>query len=168
MSDVIESLDRNSQILKVKRRKYLWLMVASVLSSTQYCAAEANNPDSTSSQGRTIINDSPPSDSNADQSANDNAVVVVGRRVTDASLAIGFNQNHNTSAITQKALLSAPAGISGLKMLESLPGFNVQSNDALGLYEFGNSVSVRAFNFQQIGFVVDGIPLGRSDQITMP
>ena len=164
MSHVVESFDRNNQILSLKRRKYLWLMVASALCSTQYCAAEANSSDSSSGQGSAIINDPSPSDSNTDQSANHNAIVVVGRRVTDASLAIGFNQNHNTSAITQKALLSAPAGISGLKMLESLPGFNVQSNDALGLYEFGNSVSVRAFNFQQIGFVVDGIPLGRSDQ----
>ncbi len=49
-------------------------------------------------------------------------------------------------------------------MLESLPGFNVQANDALGLYEFGNSVFVRAFGFRQIGFVLDGIPLGRADQ----
>ncbi len=49
-------------------------------------------------------------------------------------------------------------------MLESLPGFNVQANDALGMYEFGNSVSVRAFNFQQIGFLLDDIPMGRSDQ----
>ena len=49
-------------------------------------------------------------------------------------------------------------------MLECLPGFNVQANDALGMYEFGNSVSVRAFNFQQIGFVLDDIPMGRSDQ----
>ncbi len=49
-------------------------------------------------------------------------------------------------------------------MLESLAGFNVQVNDPLGLYEFGNSVFVRAFNFQQIGFSIDGVPLGRSDQ----
>ncbi len=48
-------------------------------------------------------------------------------------------------------------------MLEGLPGFNVQTDGALGLYEFGNSVTVRAFNLQQIGFVLDGIPMGRSD-----
>ena len=48
-------------------------------------------------------------------------------------------------------------------MLESLPGFNVQTDGALGLYEFGNSVTVRAFNLQQIGFVLDGVPMGRSD-----
>lgn len=91
-------------------------------------------------------------------------VVVSGKRVSEAAVAIGTDESSNTISITREALLSAPAGISGLKMLESLPGFNVQANDALGLYEFGNSVFVRAFNFQQIGFLLDGIPMGRSDQ----
>ena len=91
-------------------------------------------------------------------------VVVTGSRLSQASIAIGVNQATATVAITRDALLSAPAGITGLKMLESLPGFNVQANDALGMYEFGNSVSVRAFNFQQIGFLLDGIPMGRVDQ----
>ncbi|MFP5432337.1 MAG: TonB-dependent receptor, partial [Alphaproteobacteria bacterium] len=31
------------------------------------------------------------------------------------------------------------------------------------LYEFGNSVQTRAFNLDQIGFIIDGIPTGRSD-----
>jgi iron complex outermembrane recepter protein len=91
-------------------------------------------------------------------------VVVTGSRVSEAAVAIGTDQTTATVGITREALLSAPAGITGLKVLESLPGFNVQANDALGMYEFGNSVSVRAFTFRQIGFIVDGIPLGRSDQ----
>ncbi|MBU4434518.1 MAG: TonB-dependent receptor [Alphaproteobacteria bacterium] len=91
-------------------------------------------------------------------------VVVTGKRVSEASVAIGTDQATATVSITREALLSAPAGVTGLKMLESLPGFNVQANDALGMYEFGNSVSVRAFNFQQIGFLLDNIPMGRSDQ----
>ena len=91
-------------------------------------------------------------------------VEVVGARVTEASAAIGEDKISNTLSISHQALLSAPAGTSGLKMLEALPGFNVQVNDALGLYEFGNSVFVRAFNLQQIGFSIDGVPLGRTDQ----
>ncbi len=91
-------------------------------------------------------------------------VVVTGSRVSEARAAIGTDHATATVANTSDALLSAPAGITGLKMLESLPGFNVQANDALGMYEFGNSVSVRAFNFQQIGFLLDDIPMGRSDQ----
>jgi iron complex outermembrane receptor protein len=92
------------------------------------------------------------------------AVVVTGKRLSEASIAVGTDQATATVSITREALLSAPAGISGLKMLESLPGFNVQANDALGMYEFGNSVTVRAFNFQQVGFLLDDIPMGRSDQ----
>jgi iron complex outermembrane receptor protein len=91
-------------------------------------------------------------------------VVVTGSRVSEATVAIGTDHVTATVSITSDALLSAPAGITGLKMLESLPGFNVQANDALGMYEFGNSVSVRAFNFQQIGFLLDDVPMGRSDQ----
>ncbi len=93
----------------------------------------------------------------------DDEVVVTGRRVSTAGLAIGADETSNTVAVTREALLSAPSGISGLKMLEGLPGFNVQTDGALGLYEFGNSVTVRAFNFNQIGFVLDGIPMGRPD-----
>ena len=100
----------------------------------------------------------------ASTSADVSEVVVTGARVSEARTAIGTDHATATVAITSDALLSAPAGITGLKMLESLPGFNVQANDALGMYEFGNSVSVRAFNFQQIGFLLDDIPMGRSDQ----
>jgi iron complex outermembrane receptor protein len=98
------------------------------------------------------------------QQGNIDEVVVTGSRVSEAKVAIGTDQATATVSITREALLSAPAGVTGLKMLESLPGFNVQANDALGMYEFGNSVSVRAFNFQQIGFLLDDIPMGRSDQ----
>lgn len=90
-------------------------------------------------------------------------IVVTGRRVSEASESIGEDKITNTVAVTRDALLSAPSGISGLKMLEQLPGFNVQTDGALGLYEFGNSVQARVFNLNQIGFTVDGIPTGRSD-----
>ncbi len=99
----------------------------------------------------------------AEGTARMDAVVVEGRRISQSDLAIGLGEASNTVAVTREELLSAPAGISGLKMLETLPGFNVQTDGALGLYEFGNSVTVRAFNLQQIGFVLDGVPMGRSD-----
>ena len=100
---------------------------------------------------------------NSEEDAVMTAVVVEGRRISQTDLAIGLDEATNTVAVTREELLSAPSGISGLKMLETLPGFNVQTDGALGLYEFGNSVTVRAFNLQQIGFVLDGIPMGRSD-----
>jgi iron complex outermembrane receptor protein len=100
----------------------------------------------------------------ADEEVQETEVVsVIGRRTSEAETAIGMDKASNTLAVTRAELLSAPAGISGLKMLENLPGFNVQTDGALGLYEFGNSVHARAFNLRQIGFVLDGIPMGRSD-----
>ncbi|MEC3949980.1 TonB-dependent receptor [Sphingobium sp. HWE2-09] len=93
----------------------------------------------------------------------DETITVTGRRISQSAEAIGEDKVSNVVAVTREALLSAPSGISGLKMLEQLPGFNVQTDGALGLYEFGNSVQTRAFNLDQIGFVVDGIPTGRSD-----
>ncbi len=99
----------------------------------------------------------------AEEDARMTTVFVSGRRMSQADLAIGLDEASNTVAVTRQELLSAPSGISGLKMLETLPGFNVQTDGALGLYEFGNSVTVRAFSLQQIGFVLDGVPMGRSD-----
>lgn len=91
------------------------------------------------------------------------SIVVTGRRISTAEEAIGTGHVAHSVGVTRQALLSAAPGISGLKMLGYLPGFNVQTDGALGLYEFGNSVQTRAFNLDQIGFTVDGIPLGRSD-----
>ncbi len=48
-------------------------------------------------------------------------VVVTGSRVSEARAAIGTDHATATVAITSDALLSAPSGITGLKMLESLP-----------------------------------------------
>jgi iron complex outermembrane receptor protein len=93
----------------------------------------------------------------------ESSITVTGRRISQSAEAIGQDKVTNTVGITRDALLSAPSGISGLKMLEQLPGFNVQTDGPLGLYEFGNSVQSRAFNLDQIGFIVDGIPTGRSD-----
>lgn len=98
-----------------------------------------------------------------DNDARLDTVVVEGRRISQTDIAIGLNSASNTVAVTREELLSAPPGISGLKMLETLPGFNVQTDGALGLYEFGNSVTVRAFNLEQIGFILDGVPMGRPD-----
>jgi len=109
--------------------------------------------------------DSNMQEANAQQAADEqeDVVVVTGRRVSTAADAVGEGEAGNTISVTRAALLSAPSGVSGLKALEGLPGFNVQTDGALGLYEFGNSVTVRAFNFQQVGFVLDGIPMGRPD-----
>jgi iron complex outermembrane receptor protein len=68
----------------------------------------------------------------APQPDGDDVVVVQGRRLSEADQAVGLDEASNVVAVTREALLSAPAGISGLKMLESLPGFNVQTEGPSG------------------------------------
>ncbi|MBT5072874.1 MAG: hypothetical protein HOJ34_06415 [Kordiimonadaceae bacterium] len=79
----------------------------------------------------------------------EDVVVVTGRRMSSAAEAVGEGEAGNTVSVTREALLSAPSGVSGLKALEGLPGFNVQTDGALGLYEFGNSV-IHHFSIRRI------------------
>jgi iron complex outermembrane receptor protein len=62
--------------------------------------------------------------------------------------------------ITRKDLAQATPGTSPLKTLEKLPGVSFQSADAFGAYEWSSHISIRGFNQNQLGFTLDGIPLG--------
>jgi iron complex outermembrane receptor protein len=62
--------------------------------------------------------------------------------------------------ITRKDLAIAPPGTSPLKALEKLPGVSFQSADPFGAYEWSTHISIRGFNQNQLGFTLDGIPLG--------
>ena len=53
-----------------------------------------------------------------------------------------------------------PAGTSPLKAIEKLPGVNFQSADPFGAYEWSTRIVVRGFNQNQMGFTLDGVPLG--------
>ncbi|GAA3273269.1 hypothetical protein GCM10020258_50410 [Sphingomonas yabuuchiae] len=41
-----------------------------------------------------------------------------------------------------------------------MPGVNFQSADAFGAYEWSTRISLRGFNQNQLGFTLDGVPLG--------
>ncbi|MBL4602494.1 MAG: TonB-dependent receptor, partial [Emcibacteraceae bacterium] len=143
-----EGKQMNNKVLKNKLKKGTSSFLMSFLIATGLVAQDSNMQKATAQQA-------------ADEG--EDIIVVTGRRMSTAADAIGEGEAGNTISVTREALLSAPSGVSGLKALEGLPGFNVQTDGALGLYEFGNSVTVRAFNFQQVGFVLDGIPMGRPD-----
>ena len=54
----------------------------------------------------------------------------------------------------------AAPGTSPIKLVAKLPGVNFQSADAFGAYEWSTRISIRGFNQNQLGFTLDGIPLG--------
>lgn len=73
----------------------------------------------------------------------------------------GQGKTRGASAL-DSALITrvAPAGTSALRAIERLPGVNMQSSDAYGVYEWSTRVTMRGFQTTQIGQTLDGVPLG--------
>ncbi len=65
-----------------------------------------------------------------------------------------------TQTLTGEELLRDAPGTSPLKLVERLPGVSYTAADAFGAYEWAVRINIRGFQQQQLGFTVDGIPLG--------
>lgn len=87
----------------------------------------------------------------ADTEATDDEIVVFGQ-----------GETRQVQEIKSKELLILAPGTSPLKAIEKLPSVNFQSADPFGTYEWSSRVSIRGFNQNQLGYTLDGIPLGDS------
>lgn len=72
----------------------------------------------------------------------------------------GAGQTRQVQNITREDLVNALPGTSPLKTLQKLPGVSFQSADVFGAYEWSTRIGVRGFSQGQLGFTLDGIPLG--------
>jgi iron complex outermembrane receptor protein len=72
----------------------------------------------------------------------------------------GRGESRQLQGIEAAQIEYLPAGTSPLKALEKLPGVNFQSADPYGAYEWSTRIVVRGFNQNQLGFTLDGVPLG--------
>jgi iron complex outermembrane receptor protein len=72
----------------------------------------------------------------------------------------GKGEVRQVNTITAVQLEQFPAGTSPLKAIEKLPGVNFQSADPYGAYEWSTRIVVRGFGQNQMGFTLDGVPLG--------
>lgn len=83
---------------------------------------------------------------------------------TDATggdiIVFGAGQVRQTATVNDQVISIATPGTSGLKAIERLPGVSFQSADPLGNYEWSARISIRGFNQNQLGFTLDGVPLG--------
>lgn len=77
-----------------------------------------------------------------------------------AIVVYGTGQTRQTQELHAADLAVLAAGTSPLKAIEKLPSVNFQSADAFGSYEWSTRVTIRGFNQNQLGFTLDGIPLG--------
>jgi iron complex outermembrane recepter protein len=75
-------------------------------------------------------------------------------------VVLGRGETRQVQSITQQQIDRLPPGTSPLKAIESLPGVNFQSADPYGAYEWSTRIVVRGFNQNQLGFTLDGVPLG--------
>ena len=72
----------------------------------------------------------------------------------------GKGESRQVQAIQTQEIEQAAPGTSPIKLVEKLPGVNFQSADAFGAYEWSTRISIRGFNQNQLGFTLDGVPLG--------
>ena len=79
----------------------------------------------------------------------------------DAEIVVyGKGETRQVSSIGAADLALTTPSTSPLKAIQKLPGVNFQSADAFGAYEWSTRISIRGFNQNQLGFTLDGVPLG--------
>lgn len=78
----------------------------------------------------------------------------------DAVSVIGRGETRQVQRISEVDKQVLPPGSSGQKILDRLPGVSVQSNDAFGANEESQTISLRGFDKNRLGYTLDGIPLG--------
>jgi iron complex outermembrane receptor protein len=80
--------------------------------------------------------------------------------VLDAVNVVGTGETRQVQELGREELARQPAGSSALKLLGKLPGVHFTSADPWGNYEWSTRLNIRGFNQNQLGFTLDGIPLG--------
>jgi iron complex outermembrane recepter protein len=79
----------------------------------------------------------------------------------DAEIVVyGRGETRQVQELDSSALTILASGTSPLKAIEKLPSVNFQSADPFGNYEWSQRISIRGFNQNQLGYTLDGIPLG--------
>lgn len=75
-------------------------------------------------------------------------------------VVLGQGNSRQVQTVAPKAMAKATAGSSPLRSLGRLPGVNFDSSDARGTYEAATQLSIRGFLSDQMGYTLDGVPLG--------
>ena len=78
----------------------------------------------------------------------------------EAIVVYGTGKTRQVQELSGADLAIQVAGTSPLRVISKLPSVNFQSADAFGTYEWSTRITIRGFNQNQLGFNLDGIPLG--------
>lgn len=83
-----------------------------------------------------------------------------GTNPVEEVVVLGRGETRQVQSVSSLQIDALPAGTNPLKAIEKMPGVNFQSADAYGAYEWSARISIRGFNQSQLGFTLDGVPLG--------
>jgi len=85
----------------------------------------------------------------ADETGAEGEIVVFGR-----------GETRQVQQVSQADIKQLLPGTSPIRAIEKLPSVNIQASDPFGNYEWSTRVTIRSFSQSQLGFNLDGIPLG--------
>jgi hypothetical protein len=79
---------------------------------------------------------------------------------TDAIIVTAAKTTRSATAISQAEIQKILPGVSPLKAIQTLPGVLYITADPWGNNEQNAQIFIHGFNFQQLGYTMDGVPLG--------
>lgn len=78
----------------------------------------------------------------------------------DVIVILGEGETRQVQTLTSEDLSLEAPGSSAIKLIESLPGVNYTAADPFGAYEWAVNINIRGFQKDQLGYTLDGVPLG--------
>lgn len=80
---------------------------------------------------------------------------------TPAEIVVfGKGETRQVQEVSAVDIQTLTPGTSPIRAIEKLPSVNIQASDPFGNYEWSTRVTIRSFAQSQLGFNLDGIPLG--------
>jgi iron complex outermembrane receptor protein len=78
----------------------------------------------------------------------------------DEIVVFGTGQARQVQTLTAADLSIEAPGTSAIKLVERLPGVTYTAADPFGAYEWAVNINIRGFQKDQLGYTLDGVPLG--------
>jgi iron complex outermembrane recepter protein len=78
----------------------------------------------------------------------------------DVVVILGHGEARQVQTLSEDDLALETPGSTGIKLVESLPGVNYTAADPFGAYEWAVNINIRGFQKDQLGYTLDGVPLG--------
>ncbi|MBB2200577.1 TonB-dependent receptor [Gluconacetobacter tumulisoli] len=78
----------------------------------------------------------------------------------EAMVVLGAGAARQVQTLSRSELQKTAPGTSPFKTLSKLPGVMFSASDPMGAYEWSQQIIIRGFTQNQLGFTMDGVPLG--------